>query len=213
MKFISSDKGQTLIEVIAAIAIGTLVIASLLALATRSNRNANFARSSAQASKLAQQGMEIIRNIRSVDATGYVINGPLTSCGSSCRWADLYADLPDLIGPGDHNFVLVDPGDSSCPATAVPPNPPNQSWCISFGTNPTPESISADLGNFTRVVKIEDHPLNNCLTPLTPLNFADIKLITVVIQWDDPAGSHETEVASKLSKHPRLQQYSLSLTY
>src|SRR3972149_8685627 len=102
------DKGQTLIEMLIAIAVGTLIVASILGLATRASRNANSARTAGQASKLAQQGMEIVRNIRSVDEADY-IKSFSPPCPANCRWSDLYGfNLASDPTP----FILVKSGGS-----------------------------------------------------------------------------------------------------
>jgi len=193
MKINSNDKGQTLLEVIAAIAIASLVIASMLSLATKSNRNANFARSTAQASKIAQQGIEVIRNIRDENEQDYVTTD---LCSSGCRWSDMYStNLSPLANLSYYNFYLVRP-PSGCPAAAV-------SWCIFYGTGtpgPNPENISTDLGNFTRVVRIEDDNFrpdgsDNACNSATLTNTSS-KLVIVIVKWDDPSGSHTSEVSS-----------------
>src|SRR3990170_4297041 len=113
------DKGQTLIEMLIAIAVGTLIVASILGLATRASRNANLARTSGQASKLAQQGMEIARHIRSVDEP--ILNPP-AFCTAPCIWTELYDS--DLTDPTP--FVLVKPGGGCGPS----------SWCLDGDVTP-----------------------------------------------------------------------------
>ena len=195
MKYLSSDKGQTLIEVIAAIAVGTIIITALLSLAARGNRNANFARTSAQATKIAQQGLEIIRNIDSVQATDAIINH--TGCSPDCRWFDMY-DEAFGAPAADYNFALVKFDTGLC--TII------ESWCLDFGSGtPNKEQISADLGNFTREVRIEDDSTlsgggpNPCNGGTPPLSSTETKLVTVTVRWDDPSGAHQTEVSTCIS--------------
>lgn len=192
IKYISSDKGQTLIEVIAAVAVGTIIITALLSLAARSNRNANFARTSAQATKLSQQGLEIIRNIDSVNDPVAIRNVPAPFCSSAnCGWSDLYnVDITEPAA-GDHNFALQSLTDCGI----------GTSWCLDFDSDGTPnrEIINAELGNFTREVRIEDtaNPCNSI--GMTPLNSMETKLVTVTVRWDDPAGAHEAQVSTCIS--------------
>lgn len=204
IKYITSNKGQTLIEVIAAIAVGTLIITALLSLATRSNRNANFARTSAQATKLSQQGLEIIRNIDSVKALGSIRN--FGSCGATCIWSDLYSDSGtpvDIPAPasGPYNFVLVRVNNGACLGTT-------ESWCLDYngGTPPPEETFSSDIGNFTREVLIEDDAQIIGTTEDNPCNIGFValgrdrsKLVTVTVRWDDPSGAHEAEVSTCIS--------------
>ena len=171
------DKGQTLIEMLIAIAVGTLIVASILGLATRASRNANSARTSGQASKLAQQGMEIVRNIRSVDEADY-IKSFSPPCPANCRWSDLYGFD---ITTDPTTFVLVKSG-GSCGI---------DSWCLS-GQYPPPETITNDNQNFSRIVSIRDDG-TDCTLNLTD---AQSKEVTVRVSWNDPAGPHEINVVS-----------------
>jgi hypothetical protein len=187
MKHLFSDKGQTLIEVIAAIGIGSIIIVALLSLATRSNRNANFASTSSQATKLSQQGLEIIRNIDSVNFPGAVTR--LAACDPMCNMTNIYSETYGNLA-GQYNFVLVKLNTGVCVGI-------NESWCLDYGglTDPPLEEISADLGNFTREVRIEDadNPCNDTLPP------TESKLVTVVVRWDDPSGSHDAQVSTCIS--------------
>ncbi len=193
------DKGQSLIEVLIAVAVGTVIIASLLGLATRSNRNANFARASGQASKLAQQGLEIVRNIETLNETGAIKSPPLADLctAATCdKWTDLYNyDLG--LGNNDLRvFSLVDNvADPSC-----------SGWCLVDST-PPPEEITHDNFNFERTVEISDTPrdttgISDCHTTIPPppvsngFDFHDAKQVTVKVTWDDPTGSHEVSVST-----------------
>lgn len=60
----SSNKGQTLIEVIVVITVGLLVVASLTFATLFSLRNAKFSQNQNQATKLAQEGLEKVKSIR-----------------------------------------------------------------------------------------------------------------------------------------------------
>ncbi len=59
-----SSKGQTLLEVIVASAVGVLVVSALTFAVIFSLRNANLAKNQAQATKLAQAGIERMRGLR-----------------------------------------------------------------------------------------------------------------------------------------------------
>ena len=206
IKLINSNKGQTLIEVIAAIAVGTIIITALLSLAARSNRNANFARTSAQATKLAQQGLEIFRNIDSVQDQEAVRRAS-SLCGSGdteCSWSRLYGDsttpvdIPDPAGSSSYNFVLVRMDSGLCPITT--------SWCLDFGsgTPPNAEQINLDPSNFTREVLIQDGAAIIGTTKANPCNTAplgreDSKLVTVTVRWDDPSGVQDVSVSTCIS--------------
>ena len=204
-------RGQTLIEVIIAIAVGTLIITAILGLATRSTRNANFSRANEQASKLAQQGLEVIRNIRDEGLDSAIKYTPNLSIDT---WNELY--LEDIGGTNDSGtngleFKLVDPTDLSCSIG---------SWCLTTSTA-IPEALPLGFETFTRRGFIADSPtdppvsgalgVSKCNRPSPPplpgypadeandLDNTKIKQVTVVVSWDDPSGSHEAKVASCLA--------------
>ncbi|MEX0616787.1 MAG: prepilin-type N-terminal cleavage/methylation domain-containing protein [Candidatus Woykebacteria bacterium] len=95
--YLKSKKGQTLIEVLIALAVGAIFITAILGLATRSNRNANFARNQEQASKLGQQGIEIVRNIKALnDPRAIIPRKDGAPCNQLTNFNGLFeCDLPD----------------------------------------------------------------------------------------------------------------------
>ena len=64
-------KGATLIEVLIALAIASIVIVSVTVVSITSLSNAQYIRSSDQASKYAQEGIEIVRRIRNTNYPGF----------------------------------------------------------------------------------------------------------------------------------------------
>lgn len=73
------EKGQTLLELVVAIAVAILVLGSLVFATITSLRNAQLAKNQAQATKLAQEGLETVRSLR--DRNGLVsgTNPPATN--------------------------------------------------------------------------------------------------------------------------------------
>jgi type II secretory pathway pseudopilin PulG len=65
---LESKRGQTLIEVLIAIAVAVMIIVAIVTLLNASNRRAALSRQSTQASKIAEETLDIIRNIRDVNA-------------------------------------------------------------------------------------------------------------------------------------------------
>lgn len=175
----SNTKGQTLIEIIIAIAIGTLVISSILALATRSNRNSNLARASSQASKLAEEGLEIIKNIKDQGRDVIFPNVPTTN---EVNWVGFY-NTEDLSG--DRFYHLHEPTELECSG--------NESWCIHAETA-VPETIDLDGQIFERVIMINDDFGNGCNDNITDPR--EIKQFSVVVTWTDPVGEHEQRVVT-----------------
>ena len=179
MKQIFKDKkGQTLIEIIIAIAVGTLIITAILALATRSNRNSNLARASAQASKLAEGGLEVIKNIKS-EGQADVMRPDGGVPLDTKTWLEFYSDDVDE----NEVFHLWEPSEGSCP--------PGMSWCL-YAEPTLIETINLDEQIFSRRVEISDES-NVCNENIS---FDQIKQFSVIVIWTDPVGEHEQRVVT-----------------
>lgn len=178
------NKGQTLIEAIVTLGIAVVIITSVVVLINASNRRANQARQATQASKLAQAGMEIIRNIRDVnsDEAVQVEASALCSNASPCSWINLYNNAQ-----GDLAVFLQSPTD--CGIT--------ESWCI-VAAQPTNEDTL--LGIFSRSIVISDTDLvpggEICTESPSNLDYEDVKRIRVTVSWESPIGSQMREVIS-----------------
>lgn len=79
----NSEKGQSLIEAVAALGVVTIVLTALSIAVLLGLRNSEFTRKETIATQYAQQGMEIIRNIRDV------------------RWGDFNSLTDSCFGPGN----------------------------------------------------------------------------------------------------------------
>ncbi len=130
----NNQNGQSLIEVIVASVVGILVVTALVLATIFSLRNASFAKNSAQATKLAQEGMEKVRTLRDrdgqVDYT--ILPGPPATYAT--KFNDLWPPV-SLICPTNCYFYF------------------NASGVLSGGTDTTLESIPP---NFQRQIVIED---------------------------------------------------------
>lgn len=84
--FNDRQAGQSLIEVIVAATVGIMVVGALTFATIFSLRNANFAKNSAQATKLAQEGIEKIRTLRDRDGLVIYTSGGVTVS----KFSDLY---------------------------------------------------------------------------------------------------------------------------
>src|SRR3990172_5822778 len=84
--------GQSLIEIIATIAIGTVLILALVALSVRANRSSDFSKAQSQASKLASEGLEVVNYLRTTNALPdrMQYSGPAGNCvgvgGAQTPW-------------------------------------------------------------------------------------------------------------------------------
>lgn len=188
LRNIQSKKGQTLIEAVVALAIALLLITSVLTLVNRSNARATNARQSTQASKLAQEGMEIVRNIRDVDAEDAVRVGA-GGCGSPpkyCKWSDLYTATQNTA-----TAYLQEPSDCGI----------SESWCL-VGVQPASEQTVIDI--FSRSVEISDDTLpSGDICSDLGLTETQTKRVTVAVTWQSPLGAQERTVISCLTNWQR----------
>ena len=192
-KILFRDKGQTLIEAIVTIGVALVIIASIVSLVNASNRRSTNARQATQASKLAQEGLEIVRNIRDVNAAGVVRVGDNASgactAADPCSWSELYdADQTDPV--------------EACLSFASP------SWYLRPTGNPSCETTAADLfGVFSREVIIEDDLIDtngdgtpDAICSGLQLPLGQIKRVTVYVTWNSPVGAQERNAVTCLTK-------------
>lgn len=113
------EAGQTLIEVIVASSVGILVVLALTFAVIFSLRNANLAKNQAQATKLAQEGIERMKSLRDRDgAVDYIRTDsthtstfqdlwPISfSCPGNCYF---YFSGNTLMGVTSANFETIAP--------------------------------------------------------------------------------------------------------
>jgi Tfp pilus assembly protein PilV len=63
--------GQSMFEVVLAIAVISLIVVGVVVLSTNAVRNTSFSRNQTQASRYAQEALEWLRNQRNIDAAGF----------------------------------------------------------------------------------------------------------------------------------------------
>lgn len=181
-----NEKGQSLAEVIVATTVGVLVVSALTFATIFSLRNANYAKTAAQATKLAQEGIEGVRVGRDRDRA-INNNGAL---GNVTSWNG------DTSGNGAiWNYQI----DGNCGNTAATP----PTYCyfniVSSGENygdlehltaaPSPPSGTEPVGQFNRVVILSDDS-----------NYATQKKVTVIVTWTDFTGPRESKLVTILGK-------------
>ncbi len=99
LNFFKNSLGQGIIEIIVVLALAAILILALVALGVRSNRSTTFSKTSDQAARLSQEGIEIVKDIRKVGAgavTGFCITGatsisPTAQSAAACganTWVD-----------------------------------------------------------------------------------------------------------------------------
>ncbi len=79
-----SQSGQSLFELVVAIAISALMIVAMVSLAVNSIQNANFAKNKALASTYAQQAMEWLRGQRDSGIDTFIDNVTMATGSSRC---------------------------------------------------------------------------------------------------------------------------------
>lgn len=159
----SKERGQTLIELVVVISVIALVVGSLVFATIASLRNAQFSKNQAQATKLAQEGLEKVRSSRDRDGSVYYIRSippPAT------HFNELWTISFNCTSSNNCQFFFDSTG-------------------VLVGGNAF-EDISP---NFKRQIIIEDEGVNS-----------DSKKVTVVVQWNDSAGSHESRLTTILRK-------------
>ena len=167
----NNDKGQSLIEVIVAMTVGILVVSALTFATIFSLRNAGFAKASAQATKLAQEGIERVRTGR--DRNIAISDFQLGTQGIT-SWDD--SDLWD-------NQI-----SSNCTPNCY--FNINSSGGLKYLTAADSVPLLAESnGQFKRVVILSDDA-----------SFRTEKKVIVVVTWNDFAGTQESRLATILRK-------------
>lgn len=96
-------KGQTLLEVVAAIALVTIVVTALVGLAVAAVRSANISKNRAQATSYAQEGLEALRSIR--DRSFDELKNCCTT--ATCQLVPPGAQWTCINGPGETSSIFT----------------------------------------------------------------------------------------------------------
>lgn len=175
-----NQNGQSLIEVIVACVVGILVVMALTYATLFSLRNANFAKTSAQATKLAQEGLERVRTGRDRNQQ---ISGGL---GTVTSWNG------DTTGSGS---IWSYPIKANC-ITNLYFNV-NASGILQYLACTATPSSAESVGQFKRVIILSDD-LNR--DGVANDDYQNQKEVTIVVTWTDSTGPHESKLASVLRR-------------
>lgn len=188
----SNVKGQTLLELVVVIAVIVIVIGALVFATIASLRNAQFSKNQAQATKLAQEGLELVRSgrgrnkcINSLPGGANVNswNGGNTSCLGGAIWDYQISGASSVCAPPLNCFFNI----SNNPATQ---------GVLSYITSYSPTPIqplppnSESIPPFTRAVIITDDSSTYQIQ----------KTVTVIVTWIDISGEHESRLTTILGK-------------
>lgn len=178
-----SQLGQSLIEVIIASAVGILVVTALTFAVIFSLRNANFAKTSAQATQLAQEGIERVRTGRDRNECINNLSGVNSWNGSS---SDTSCMGSGSIWTYSINTACSNPLNPNCYFNVTDKGVLN--YLISESS--VPDLADPIEPNFKRVVILSDDSTT----------YTTQKTVTVIVQWTDFAGPHQSILTTILRK-------------
>ncbi|MBI2018654.1 prepilin-type N-terminal cleavage/methylation domain-containing protein [Candidatus Daviesbacteria bacterium] len=173
----SNEKGQSLMELIVVITVIVFVVGALTFATIASLRNAVFAQNQAQATKLAQEGIERVRTDRDRKAaiTGFQLGSPpadVNSWDDDDLWSNQISSncIPNCYFNISTSGVLQYIGaGATVPLYAEPIAP-----------------------GFKRVVVLSDEAGSGF--------YRNEKKVTVVVIWTDFSGPHESKLTTILRK-------------
>jgi len=169
-----NQTGQGIIEVVVVLALAAILILTLVALSVRSNRAANFAKAEDQAARLAQEGVEVIQDIRN-NKPGNVLD----DTGAPDNWNWIFNQ--NFLGSREAYF-------NNCGADQ----------CLDFSPQPVvPINLPSDSRNFTRRIFVFDDP-GGCNEDFT--DWDRIKQFRVEVTWTDTSGDHTITTSSCLRR-------------
>ena len=127
-KMSQTNKGFTLIEVLVATFMMTVGIGAALTLVNQTTAFTQVISSRLAAAYLAQEGLEIVKNIRDTNflkihkgVEGVNWNSGLTGCGGGCYNFDYRSQaLPDDTNCSGKTYLIVDSGFYKCSSAASP---------------------------------------------------------------------------------------------
>ncbi|OHA63792.1 MAG: hypothetical protein A2667_01845 [Candidatus Wildermuthbacteria bacterium RIFCSPHIGHO2_01_FULL_47_27] len=175
-----SGAGFTIIEVIVAIFLLTVGAVGVYSLVNQALMSASILSSRLTAVYLAQEGVEIGRNIR--DGNWLEMADGLQCGGTNVEWADGLPFSPPKDRRGQYDTAVSDPCDG-LPAHQDPPTP------LIINS----EGFYADTGSgittpFTRVIHIEKPESG-------PNTWREI---TVIVRWRERGRTHNTIAQEKI---------------
>lgn len=187
-----NNKGQTLIELVVVVAVIVMVVGALVFATIASLRNSSFAKNQAQATKLAQEGLERVRTGR--DRNECIKN--LSSSVNSWNGNSTDTNCPGLGSIWDYSINQQCGSSQASPPLYCYLNVNAQgvlTYLIASSDVPTSaESIADANGNFIfqRVVVLSDRQPS----------YDSEKTVTVIVRWIDFSGKHDSKLTTLLRK-------------
>lgn len=180
------SKGQSLIEVIVATTVGVLVVSALTFAVIFSLRNAKFSQNQNQATKLAQEGIERVRSgrdrneqinglvsVTDCPTSGTAVNSWNGNTSGSSIWN---CKIYNAHGSGGNAYFKFSSGSNN-----------NLSFLITASSIPNPAEL---IPPFNRGIILSDDVST----------YSTQKKVTVIVQWTDSTGSHESKLTTILRR-------------
>jgi len=169
-----ADKGQSLLEVTVLVGLALITVSGLVIVTVNGLKNSQYSQNQAQATKLAQEGMDEVkgivqRNCAVSNGGNYLWFNSQTGTGSDLVWNHNFGQTFQIVNYSTCD--LVTPG-------------------LVLGTHditPTATQI------FTRDILIADD--SSCASP------SDCKLVTVTVNWTDFSGQHQSRLVTVLTEN------------
>jgi hypothetical protein len=184
------QEGQSLLELVVGVGMLTIVVSGIAVVTLSSLRNTQYSKNQVQATKLAQQNMEIIRTIKNSNF-GVCLQSDPSPQGSSCTaWENIW----------DVTFGVYS-SPAGCSITSCTFNIMNNGCTVRTGAATTevkPICLgysaargvgTGALSSFTTDIIIEDEAVGQQ------------KKITSKAYWMDPTGEHSSNLVTVLSKY------------
>lgn len=190
----NNQTGQTLMELIVVVAVSVIVVGALVFATIASLRNASFSKNQAQATKLAQEGIERVRAgrdrnqcISNLDTNvhSWNSNSSNTNCpGSGSIWAY------QITGSSNNCENLT--VSSKCYFKVVDSNGSLTMIAYNFTpSTPIPFPLSAEpIAPFQRAIILSDDPAT----------YQNQKTVTSIVRWTDFSGPHESKLTTILRR-------------
>lgn len=123
----SDQRGQTILEVTVALAVASLVIAAAVIAVISSLSNEQFGINQNQATQLAQEGLDTIRNTSQSDWVNFsVLSGDYCLSGNGTLTARTGPICPENVGKLVREINLQDPPNDCVPSPTPPGGPINK---------------------------------------------------------------------------------------
>ncbi len=176
-------KGQTLLELVVGLGILLVVLGAAAISTTQGLRNSQFSKNQAQATKLAQENMEIVRTIKNSNL-GVCLSGQgTTSCLTwEGIWTNNFGNLPACANPtATCTFEIR---NNTCTLAAGGTKP----ICLVYKN--TPAVLSGGIFSYQVYIENEDLAL-----PLIQ------KRVTSRVFWTDSTGQHSSDLVTVFSRY------------